>query len=421
MGINIDYSPMGAIGQLSYGAGYGQYQQKQQAIGQELAMRQAALAQQDQQDQRHVLAGLYGQQQSQFGHLQSQLLGGNIQFGLQQQHAQRQELTARYGMYAHLMTDINGLEKQGYTYSPTDQKTLEKLDSDRSALMNDDAVDQQQKAQAERDYFARRVMIRPSAPPPKSEQEYFDESGFVTKTMPDGRTLMFTVGNRNGARSYNQIEDPAEKNKFVAEQTQLKMQHQREMHDAKVAQQAAAMQMGFQKHQLDMSMQTDEHVRKAKQDLFNHVMNQYLAYTTAVSKLQEPKTDPLTGKATGPSVEQQRAVKAAAFKAAYGNLLLQVNPDVAAAEGIERTSTIDDSAEATDIGDGQWADQPQGQGQQAAPQQQQAPQPQQPQFDPGRVQRAKVAAEAALHSRETSAAQKADAQALLDELRQRGL
>lgn len=453
MGIRISYTPMDAVMHLADQSGAGQFQQKQA----EFALREQALAQQQFNQDADRQARLYGQQQQLAAQQQSRAdqIAMNQQYRGEQNY--QREFATRYGNYTQQMQHITDLEKQGFQYSPDQQRQIDLLKADYDRVLADDHYGPEQERDAEMQYYAQRAKIRPTAPPPKSPDEVL-KSSVGHYTFPDGSTVPGIVGVRNGAPTFDPIENPGVKQAQDEQEATFereKFKQQMELGQAKLDQQVTNLELQRYKNIEAQEDRAETRLQTRKDNLakaYDRMRDAQLREAT-----KKPVRDPETDEEIGPSLEERQRRIEEAFKLTHGADVKQFLPEVADALGLNDDPTGQDTPgnrqaainalhaqfgpngpppnhpyrpEWDFLMSGSPRRQPQGGDETSMPQ---IPAGGQPggiatppaappaagQADP-RIATAKAAAEAALHSN-ASPAEKADAQALLDELARRGL
>jgi hypothetical protein len=220
-----------------------------------------------------------------------------------------------------------------------------------------------------------------------------------------------TMGERNGVPTFDMIENPAKKDAVLEQKAafeQQKLEATQTINQQKIEQQIQKMQLDAVQFQMKAQQDQIGAQEKFKQQQLNNFNSAYLSHLNKLNSIKPPKKDEISGAMVGESVETQRQRLEDGFKKIYGKLMVEVAPDIAADYGLEvpqQEAAISDQSQAA-LASGMSRQEVRSGGQQQA--------------DP-RIERARGAAEAALLDPTTSPSQKADAQQLLDELKQRGL
>lgn len=355
MPIGFDYTPAAAVASLAWMAGEGEARRYRD----QRAFQQQEMAQQDLQQQRSLAFQAAQQERGQMydAHRQAQQLAAQqagqyagFAFSAEQHMfdaAQRQQLqeqaqkaaiierenAARYGAMGHLMHDITALEKEGFLYTPDQDKEIRKLEADLETTKSDPSYNEDHRRSAYLQYIEQRSRIRPKAPPPKPPQEVFEQSLVKMQHPETGEIVFGMLGERNGAPQFNPIKFAGEALRVKEQQAQAKIAEQQqkaqaaaELREARTQQVAVnAMHSDYRNFIKDTS--------KLKDDLRNAIAKLPSDKEAIEDGLQNYSRDAIAQQLAAEAVRQEQALRRA-YVLQHGKVAQVHDPELAAEFGL---------------------------------------------------------------------------------------
>lgn len=276
MPIVIGNDRVAAITQAALLSGLGQYQRQQQAV----QLQQQQLAQQDLQQRRGIAANMYSQQvanqqrnfdsarEMQFRAMQQQQQYAQQQAMQEQQYAQQEAMAnlqnnaymdraewnrkmmyqqagmqQQFGMFKGAMDAIYDLEGKGAQYSPDQQRYVGELDAARQKASMDPNLSDEDRINADMQYWSKRSRVMPTQPPPPTKEETI---GNMTQEVqgPDGSPIgAYIINNKDGVPEISFRPFPAQKDDTAklqaAAEKQQKVDTEKQAKEVQASQKAA--------------------------------------------------------------------------------------------------------------------------------------------------------------------------------------
>lgn len=349
MSINVDYTPFGAVAELGQIGGLGRYRQqqlenaqRQQQLDQSFLLSQQQMAQQ----QANAAAAYQSREQDRALDFVQRQQAMWQQNAYQQAAVGQRTYDTQQDFLNRRLQENALLEKQGFGYSPTQQKQLDDLQADLDHGMADEGMGDYQRQQLQDQYWQKKSAIRPTAPPPKTKQQILDES-IARYTFPDGTEVVGTMGERNGVPTFDPIENPNVKQ----QQVEQKAAFDREKHISNMELQQH--KLDAQQAQIELRMRDADEKMRQQQQLhqqtmqFNAVKQVRDGYER-MRKAQEKARDD-AAKAAAKAAETGQSAPAGdldrrinmleeAFRDSYGSDAQKYVPEIAAEVGLQAPS-----------------------------------------------------------------------------------